>query len=217
MVVGQSDNLCAVRVVGGLTLAIMSGLRPIEKQFEPEKAQRIRKLMQRAETLRRTVPEGATSYYFAELCITLEAGSLLGSLHLAATTLELFVRALIIDRVSSAGTSGSTAMDTLTYQEQLEENRALGFGKMLDHLVSVGLFRSEDAERAKRYYQDVRTPLAHGLLERFICGRPGESNLWRLFGPGGFTGASNFEKVIDDYALDHIEVAIGIIERNTDG
>ncbi len=175
----------------------MSGLRPIEEQFAAPTVMRIRQLIQRAENFRRRAPEGATKYYFAEVSVTLEAGALLGSLYLAATALELFVRALIVDRVSSGGTWVSYSADTMTYQERLEQDRGFGFQKMLDHLVDVGLFRLEDAEAAKRFYKEVRIPLAHGLLERFINDLPGEWSLSRLLGPGGFTPATRFEEVIE--------------------
>jgi DNA-binding transcriptional regulator YbjK len=196
----------------------MNSPRPIEQQFDLTTVQQIRQLTERARRLRSTVPKGATSYYFAELVITLEAGALLASMHIAATILELFVRALIVDRVSAVDMEKKYSLDSLTYQEKLEENRGLGFGKMLDHLASVGLFSSEDVELAKQYYQEVRTPLAHGLLERFINGRPTEqTNIMRLFKRGGFTSSSFFEDAVEDHALSHIEVVVGIVERNTDG
>lgn len=195
----------------------MAPLRSIEEQFDPSKVERLRALLQRVRAVRLRLPEGATHYHFVELLTTLEAGALLASLHLAASALELFVRALIIDRVSIADQSVSHSEDVFTYQERLEGDRKLTFSKMLDHLVSAGLFRAEDADISKRYYEEVRIPLAHGLLERLMNGRPAEAeNPLRLFGPAGFTSAHQFEEVVEERALDHISTVIEVIDRNID-
>lgn len=194
----------------------MNGLRPLEKQFEETTVQRIRGLIIRTGLIRETVPGGATRYYFAELGTALESGALLSALHLIATTLELFVRALIVERVSSVETANVPSAMSLTYQERLEENRLL-FRHMVDKLVSAGLFSVEDAPLAKRYYEEVRTPLVHGLLERFIHGRPTENdNIARIFGRTGFTRSMLLEQAVEENALNHIEVALDLIERNID-
>lgn len=194
----------------------MSGIRPLEKQFEETTVQRIRGLIIRTERIRETIPGGATRYYFAELGTALEAGALLSALHLVATTLELFVRALIVERVSSVETANVPSVTSLTYQERLEENR-LRFHPMVDELVSAGLFSVDDAPLAKRYYEEVRPPLVHGLLERFIHGRPTENdNIARIFGRGGFTMSMFLEQAVEENALNHIQAALDLIERNID-
>lgn len=195
----------------------MSGLRSVEDQFEPKQAKRIRELAARVDDLRWTVSGGALRYYLAELRSTLEAGALLGSLHLCVAILELFVRALIIEYVGSVASVPPPSFDEPTYQEQLEENRKLRFGELLDFLVSAELFHPADAQAAKDYYQSVRTPLTHGLLERYINGRPDEAdNLYRLLGPKQFTGMRSIEDAIEDNALDQIATLVGIVERNID-
>lgn len=193
----------------------MSGIRTIEQQFEVSTANHIRLLMSRVNSLRKVVPGGATRYYLYEIYTALEAGALLAALHLASTSIELFLRAKIVESVASVRKRRTLSLKELTFQERLEEDKKLKVSDLLKYLVAAGLFRPEDERLANEFYRDIRTPLAHGLLKRFANGRPivGEFDITRLF--RDFTGQNDIERLVEHCSLEHIETVIGLLERNS--
>jgi hypothetical protein len=64
-------------------------IRPLEDQFEAETVARIREAADRASA--RQMPDGVSRYYRSELVQLLEAGTLLGALHVAASLLEIAI------------------------------------------------------------------------------------------------------------------------------
>ncbi len=80
-------------------------IRGYEEQFDDEKVQIIRKLIENVNSL--SFPAGVSRYYAVNLAICLEAGALLGALQVAASLLELYVREVVIDFASQAYSGGS--------------------------------------------------------------------------------------------------------------
>lgn len=193
----------------------MSRIRPIEQQFEELTANKIRLLINRVNSLRKIVPGGATRYYLYEINIALESGALLAALHLASISIELFLRAKVIESVAAVQSHRTLSFDELTFQERLEEDKKLKVSDLLKHLVAVGLFRLEDEKLTNTFYQEIRTPLAHGLLKRFANGRPkaGESDIFRIF--RNFTSQNDVERLVEHRSLEHIETVVHLLERNS--
>jgi hypothetical protein len=180
-------------------------LRRLEDQFEGRTVIKIRELLQRVESL--NTPRGVSRYYRVDLSLCLEAGALLGALHVAASLLEITVREMVITYAQEA-LSGNMKVNL---QKELEENRHLGFKTLVDKLTAVELFDSRDADLAKQFYNDIRIPIHHGLSQRFVS----KHKLFEkaLVGAYGISMHA-FEDVIEEESLRLIETAIGIIERN---
>jgi len=192
--------------------------RTLKQQFAPEKVEEIHALIRRIDRL--SLPGGSSRYYAVELSDCLQAGLLLASVHLAASLLELVVRGIVLERAGSAFPSGPRNPSDLargSLEHRMEEMRNLGFAKMVDHLVEVGLFDSEDGQLAKALYRTVRIPLHHGLVGRFVKQHdPIYNTLEEFFGAFWPTTTSgNFEEVIEDSALPILDTVVGILERNS--
>ena len=192
--------------------------RTLKQQFTPETVAEIHVLVQRIERL--SLPKGSSRYYAVELSGCLQAGLLLASVHIAASLLELVVRGIVLERAGSAfsaypETSSDLSEGSLEYR--MEEMRNLGFTKMVDHLVEVGLFDSEDGLLAKTFYRTVRIPLHHGLVRRFVTQH---DPMYATFGEflGIFwptTSLETFEEVIENNSLQILDTIVGILERNS--
>lgn len=182
-------------------------IRPLDQQFNVETVRSIRALIDRIERL--DLPKGSSRYYAVELTHCLEAGLLLGSLHVAASLLELVVRGTIAERLALAQPKPTD------WEYRLEEMRHLGFSKLIDHLVDAGLFEKADGDSAKDFYNTVRIPIHHGLPGRYVtCHNETMVFLKRLIGTSMPTSSHDLEDVIEDFAVPQIDSVVSIIERN---
>ena len=186
-------------------------MRPLEKQFEPEKAAHLKKLAGRLSQF--SFPPGASRYYGLELVSCIEAGALLGALIVGSSLLELYVRALVVNHSSKARLS--TASKQKSLEGTLEENRHIGFEELIDNLVSAGLFKKSDSKNAKALYKNIRIPLLHGLPRRFVRQHQNSfaEDFSLLLGREAIS-SSELETIIEDHALEYLENIVGIIERN---
>ena len=183
-------------------------IRPLDQQFDVETARSIRALIDRIGRIE--LPDGSSRYYAVELGHCLEAGLLLGSLHVAASLLELVVRGTIVERLALAQTKPTD------WEHRLEEMRHLGFPRLVDNLVDVGLFEKGDGDSAKDFYKAVRIPIHHGLPGRYVTHHDETAAfVKKLVGISMTTTARDFENVIEDFAVPQIETVVGIIERNS--
>lgn len=189
-------------------------MRGYKEQFEPEVASKIEKLVLKIEQLR--YPTGPARYYGLDLSMCLKSGALAGSMIIASALLEIFVRGLVVKYAENAQQGWSRQVEA---EKELEEMRRLGFGKLLDHLVSVGLFYENDSERAKKIYNQVRIPAHHGLSSRLL-GRDKDnpsSSIMALLGRTGTVSQSEFESFVETEALPVVEEIASILERNQVG
>lgn len=186
-------------------------IRTLEKQFEPEKASRLRLLIERLHKL--SYQPGASRYYGLELASCIEAGALLGALIVGSSLLELHVRGLIINYSFTA--LRTTSPKIINLESSLEENRSIGFDKLVDSLVLVELFNKDDGELVKKLYKNVRIPLLHGLPRRFVHQHlePFMEELWSYLGKEVIS-SHELEDTIEDHAVEYLEEIVGIIERN---
>ena len=183
-------------------------IRPLEQQFDVKTVNSIRALIDRIGRL--NLPEGSSRYYAVELVRCLEAGLLLGSLHLAASLLELVVRGTIAERLAMMQTNPTD------WEHRLEEMRRLGFSKLIDHLVDAGLFEKTDGDSAKDFYNAVRIPIHHGLPHRYVTHHDeSKAFLKKLIGISMPTTSHDLEDVIEDFAVPQVDIVVGIIERNS--
>lgn len=185
--------------------------RPLNEQFEPDKAAALQSFAGRLRLLR--YPPGASRYYGLELATCIESGAIAAALIVASALLELHVRALVVNFATRARRPRSRTEESL--ERQLENRRDMGFAKLLDHLVEVDLFRADDAARAKVLYSKIRIPLLHGLPSRFVEDHqfPIFPELNRLLGREMIT-LRDFEDTIESHGLKYLEDIIGTIERN---
>ncbi|MBI3938978.1 MAG: hypothetical protein HY323_18550 [Betaproteobacteria bacterium] len=186
-------------------------LRSLEKQFEPKKAARLKRLVERLSQF--SFPPGASRYYGLELASCIQAGALLGALVVGSSLLELYVRALVVNHSHTVRQSIAPRKKSL--EGTLEDNRKVGFEELIDNLALVGLFEKADSESAKALYKNVRIPLLHGLSRRFVRQHqePFAEDLALLLGRETIS-SSELEAIIEDHALEYLENIVGIIERN---
>lgn len=187
-------------------------IRGFEEQFEGETVKKIQDLLQRIEDF--SLPKGVSRYYAIDLSLCLQAGALLGALHVASSLLEIVVREMVIERASEAVSESQKMKGSL--QQELEEKRNVGFKQLVAELATAGLFSASDADLAKTFYDDVRIPVHHGLPARFVNNNENfKSFIDEIFGFAYPTGMRDFERVIESNALSLVETAVGIIERNS--
>lgn len=108
----------------------------------------------------------------------------------------------------------SAARSNLNLQMELEEKRNVGFGEILDSLTTVGLFDQEDSETAKSFYRQVRIPVHHGLPARFVRDHGVSWDIRNLLRRGEPVTSHELEEIVEDKALENIEIVVGILERN---
>ena len=187
-------------------------IRAYKKQFESEKVEKIDDIIKRIKRVK--MPGSISKYYAHELVLCLQAGALLGSLCIASALLEIFVRELVIKYSALASSNSDLYKKEALLQKQLEEKRSLGFKQLTKALASYGLFLEDDAEQANEFYDSVRIPIHHGLPARFVEIHNDTIAILKeiLTFP---ISMHEFEEVIEDRSLDLIEIAIGIIERNS--
>ncbi len=184
------------------------GARPLEDQFKAETAARIRAVAARTAGLQ--LPDGVSRYYRSELVQLLEAGMLLGAVHVAASLLEIAIRGMIVERAQSAS-HGSADLEAA-----LEARRDLGFSQLVGALCDAGLFDREDAKRAVKFYQEVRIPIHHGLPNRFVTfhGEEWVLDFRNLLRTLSSTSSHEFEEIIEVHAIEHVETVIDLLDRN---
>lgn len=187
-------------------------IRGYEEQFEWNVVDNIRELIARIELL--SFPSGVSRYYAVELSLCLQGGALLGALQVAASLLEIFVREIVIEQASEAYSESEKNIGSL--QEKLEQMKNIGFKKLVDELFSSGMWSRSDSELAKHFYDEVRIPIHHGLVARFVKNNVKyQSVIGDLFGYPKQIDHRDFEEIIEESALKLIDTALGIIERNT--
>lgn len=183
-------------------------MRALEDQFDPPQVARIRAAAARASALR--LPDGVSRYYRSELVHVLEAGALLGALHVAASLLELAIRGVLVRRARDAVRRG------LDLEQVLEEKRSVSFYDLVRALTNAGFLDPSDAALAESFYREVRIPILHGLVRRFVTV---QEEQWRpdfraLLRADDVTMCHEFEGVVEDRSLEHVEAVLGILERN---
>ena len=78
------------------------------------------------------------------------------------------------------------------------------------------MWSKADTELAKQFYDDVRIPIHHGLPARFVKNIDNyELIMGELLGYTQQVTHRDFEEIIEKNALALIEIAVGLIERNT--
>jgi hypothetical protein len=189
-------------------------MRSYREQFDHETADRIEALIQRLESL--SYPSGPSRYYGLDLAACLAAGALAGSLVVASSFMELYVRGLVVHYAENAQRGWSRPVEI---ERELDDMKATGFKQLVDHLADYGLFDPDAAEEAKAIYDNVRIPAHHGLPSRLI-GRPDESLMVAIFGKVGRAtpvSMTEFEDFIELEALPIIEKIVGVLERSQYG
>ena len=189
-------------------------MRSYRDQFEPEVADRIDCLIRRIKNLE--YPTGPTRYYGLDLAACLQVGALSGSLVVAASLMELYIRGLVVRYSEDAQRGWSRPVET---ERELDNMKDKGFRHLVGKLVESGLFDSEAAARAKELYKTVRIPVHHGLPSRFFSG-PAPSLMIGIFGTvekAGPVSMKQFEDFIEEDALPTIEAIVGILESNQYG
>ncbi|MDD2389514.1 MAG: hypothetical protein PHP23_07270 [Desulfobacterales bacterium] len=186
-------------------------IRGYEEQFKGKIVKQIQGLLCRINSIK--LSQKVSRYYLVDLSLCLQAGALLGALHLSSTILELTIREMVIKLTTDALPKTN---NNRNIEKELEDKRHLGFSKLVEILESEGFFDSKDAELSLQFYKDVRIPLHHGLPRRFVSNH--DDFLFdfheKIFGGTYHTTMHDFERVIEEKSLSLIETAIGIIERN---
>jgi hypothetical protein len=149
----------------------MALLRPLEQQFEAETVARIHLLIAAIQAL--DVPYGPCRYYLSEIARSLDAGLFLAAVELSASLLELVARMLLI-RIQEYDANPQTRNDPypglLRRQISIEYDRHMMFPQILNELESHDVIAAEDAAELRKFYNETRIPLHHGLSGRYVIG-----------------------------------------------
>ncbi|WP_156015494.1 hypothetical protein [Thioalkalivibrio sp. ARh3] len=135
---------------------------------------------------------------------------------IASALIEVYVRGLVVRYSEEAQKKWSRKVEA---EQELESMRKLSFGKLLDHLVGVGLFLAKDSQQAKTIYRDIRIPTHHGLPSRLLGRDKGDSlfSIMTLCGLSSSVSMSDFESFVEEEALTVVNNIVSIIERNQFG
>lgn len=182
-------------------------IRPLNQQFEPDKAQRIREL----ESLFQSLPfeNKAAKYFTIEVVRCLEAGLLLAAFEVAMSLLELFIRELLImTRFGSDSGLGDTPSRQLfrdTVEREVEDVEHLSLNQMMDELEGLEIISERDSDKVKELYKTVRVPIHHGLTRRLLFP---PSFVPKDYLDFFFSGARNrfhkLEELVEDNAIRHL-------------
>jgi len=197
-------------------------IRPLEKQFEPDKCAEIRNLIAKFSAL--PFEGGACRYFALEVTGCLEAGLLLAAVSVTSILLETFFRELLIfHRLQSAGPTTSRWGDTSLLLNKLEKEAEDGhprlyFDKIVDQLTGCVLDTAE-AEAAKKFYKDVRVPMHHGLTRRLIVETKAEEmdmgDSWNMFFATNLNRLHELEEVIEENATKYLGFVVDLIQKYT--
>jgi hypothetical protein len=194
----------------------MPRVRPLDEQFEPEEAARIRSVQDRLAALK--IRFDVSRYFVVEIIRCLEAGMLLSGLLVATALLELLVRVAVVNRRVSVTPSTSTVEPgkvILEIHRAVEEDRSLGFSTLVMELEGIGVLSTSEAAELRRIYSSNRIPLHHAIIHRFI--RFHTDPEWRDFldesGLAAFSTGRDFEEAIETQAISLLEEVCSGVEQ----
>jgi len=155
---------------------------------------------------------GLYKFYIAEIQGCLSGGLLLAAAALSAALLELFVRDLAVARrIVLSGDTGSVERLRGRVERELEEDRQMGFAKMLDEL-RVTVLEPGDKDELRNFYDQTRVPLAHGLVRRLTGSPFGANEIDDLF--SDLARRSVLEnRIIEDGAIQDVQFVVGIMKK----
>ncbi len=195
----------------------MTPPRSIEEQFEPDVAWKLRDFQRRLEIVRTTGE--ASDYFIWEALSCLDRGLLLATLQLATATLELRAREILIQH-TIAGLSDREG-PAHHIEISVEEDRGYLFGGILVALETRGAISAEDHQKLKHIYQQIRIPLHHGIVGRYLRSHKEGGDEWILDALWGnrqvhlTTSETEMESVIERYGVDDLDHVISALELLT--
>ena len=144
-------------------------IRSLEKQFEASRVKEIREIQNLL--FSSIYDDSVGKYYVEEICKSLEAGLLLASINLIICYLEIVLRDLLFYRILNnhkINPNFNKAASIL--QRQIEDTRdpQYSFIRILKDLEKYKDIEKIDRENLVCFYNEVRTPLHHGLIQRFV-------------------------------------------------
>lgn len=187
-------------------------VRPLESQFGELTVERIRIVQHRVVAIQehRIVPR----YVTVEIAQCLEAGLLFAALHLTCSVWEIAVRHAVVGARAAAASPPRERAELRQISELLneaEDDRNLGFARMLKELVAAGTLTQEEADAMQENYRAVRIPLHHGLLSQYVRQR---TDTWLLEMMGRNPGVDNHtvEEQFEANSLNELEKVLAHME-----
>jgi hypothetical protein len=191
--------------------------RPYTEQFSNLKRLRIEALIDGFGEISLNIRD--YKYQVFELQRCLFAGLLLAALNLSSSLLELFVRDLVIQQEFKSLHPSGIKQD-IGYAEwmrqlgnierDIEKDRSAVFPVLIKRLAG-GVITNEDAREANEFYKHFRIPIQHGLIRRFVVNTADISVIENIF--GRIDRFRDFEKAIEDNALEGLEFVLNFIRR----
>jgi hypothetical protein len=177
-------------------------IRPLEQQFPPLKAAKIRRLIERLGAIE--YPPGAARFYAAEVQVVLEAGALLAALSTSWTLLEVTARARLVQQGPRL-------------ERKLEEDKSMKLPQLVDELAERGVLSATDREWAKNTYDKVRIPVQHGISARFIRSHESKrrSDVREWLYRGMPVSGRDLEELIEEKAVGYLAKIVALLERVT--
>lgn len=144
--------------------------RPIEQQIRHAKAKRFRRIQQDFNAVR---PGGrSASFFIAEISRSIDAGLLLSAIVLSTTLLELWLRELLGNQVSSRNAIITGQASPARIDRELEGSDEIGRGHMFaeiaDDLYRYGVINLREINWLNSFYRSIRVPFHHGLTGRLV-------------------------------------------------
>jgi hypothetical protein len=187
-------------------------VRPLEAQFNKVTITRIRALQARVSAIQTQCV--APRYLTVEIGRCLEAGLLLAALQVSCSVWEFTVRiALVKARAAHAGSASGAdqARDSSNLLTAAEDHRQLTFSPMVSELASNGVLSNAEAKVMQDLYRDVRIPLHHGIVGRYVRERS-DTTFGDLVGVSPAVDSRGFEEQLEGHAVTEIEKIFDQIE-----
>ena len=188
-------------------------IRSLDQQFAKSKVRSIRNLQTRIKGLQLAAPSFRLLSNEAAGC--LEAGLILAALLCMPAMLENAVRELLVRHTAASDAMGDRLLRE-TLEQDLEEfyeehkKPRYDFGAMMDRLVQLRVLTERQTKMFRQFYADIRVPLYHGLVRRFLC-REDKTGIQDLFGRFGRCHA--IENIVEHGGLKILGRCVRLLER----
>ena len=190
-------------------------IRPLDKQFEADKVNEIKKIREEYENLRIYLKGESAGYMISGINRCLETGILIGALSLSFSFLDMFVHDMVVlhnKEIASDGNNHEDAPPKLfTGQNELP------FEKNIQQFMHDGLIDEKDGKELLLIYRKIEIPLHH-ILSRHT-GRYsktlvlGGDNLLDRFLTRNIGDIHMVEEMIEDYATQCLKIIVTFIQK----
>ena len=191
-------------------------IRKIEHQFNSKDAAALRAIQHRLIEFR--ITGKASDFFIYEAIHSLEIGRILTTLLLTTAAIELRAREILTNlRIRQ---SKEIVKKAFAVEVSIEEDKSLAFYGIISALNSAHVFGPGEFDVLKNIYINIRIPLHHGIVRRYIQQRdePGvwDGELFVTLKANSTTSQSELEDAIDKHGISDLSKVIDGMSIITD-